>query len=87
MMTGPAIPIQPIRIVSHVRHVEWDKRTLKTTSMKLSPALIQAITLGVAVAALSSSCHQNEVNSGRTKEIKAKKEKPVRDNCPACGMG
>lgn len=86
MMTGPATPIHRIRIVSHVPHVEWDKH-LKTSSMKLSPALLQAITLGVAVAALSSSCHQNEVNSGRTKEVKAKKEKPVRGNCPACGMG
>lgn len=55
--------------------------------MKLSPALLQAITLGIAVSALSSSCHQNEVNSGGTKEVKAKKERPVKTNCPACGMG
>jgi hypothetical protein len=56
--------------------------------MKLSPALLQAITLGIAVSTLTSSCKQNEVNSGHTKEIKAKKStKPVRDNCPACGMG
>lgn len=55
--------------------------------MKLSPILLQSIALGIAVSTLSASCHQNEVNSGGTKEAKAKKERPVKSNCPACGMG
>ncbi len=61
--------------------------------MKLSPALLQAITLGIAVSTVSSSCQQNELNSGMTKKEKkenARKEKENSrsyKNCPACGMG
>jgi hypothetical protein len=58
--------------------------------MKLSSSLLQAITLGIAVGTLSSSCQKNEVNSGTAKHEnikKDKKNKSVRDNCPSCGMG
>jgi hypothetical protein len=61
--------------------------------MKLSANLLQAMTIGVALSTLSSSCQQNEVNSGMTKKEKrenARKEKENPSsykNCPACGMG
>ena len=58
--------------------------------MKLSSSLLQAITLGIAVGTLSSSCQKNEVNSGTAKHENIKKEKKgksARNNCPACGMG
>lgn len=58
--------------------------------MKLSPYLLQAISLGIAVTTLASSCHPNEVTSGTAKQEKSKKGKtdqPVKNSCPACGMG
>ena len=57
--------------------------------MKLSAHLLQAVAIGVAVSSVHSF-KQNEVNSGRVKQVKTekgKKVKPVRDNCPACGRG
>ncbi len=64
--------------------------------MKLSSTLLQAITLGIAVSSMSSSCQKNEVNSGRTQEAKMKPSKKTESrgkehkkgySCPACGMG
>jgi hypothetical protein len=61
--------------------------------MKLSANMLQAITVGVAVSTLSSSCRQNEVNSGMTKKEKKERARQEKENsssyknCPACGMG
>lgn len=59
--------------------------------------MLQAITLGIAVSSMSSSCQKNDVNSGKPKEAKMKASKNseskgkepgrVRKSCPACGMG
>lgn len=61
--------------------------------MKLSPSLLQAISFGIAVSVVSSSCQKNEVNSGMTKKEKKENTRKEKENprsyknCPACGMG
>lgn len=60
--------------------------------MKLSASLLKAIAVGTSVAALTASCHPDEVKSGeKTKSEKAtkKQEEPpsMHHDCPACGMG
>ena len=82
------------QIANPARHAEWDNSTfLSFFFMKLPANLLQAITVGVAVSTLSSSCQQNEVNSGLTKKEKKEKARQEKKNpsayknCPACGMG
>lgn len=61
--------------------------------MKLPANLLQAISIGVAISTLTSSCQQNEVNSGVTRKEKKEKARQEKENssayknCPACGMG
>lgn len=63
--------------------------------MKLSTSLLQAITLGVSVTALSAaatSCekqkikeNQERINDSKTSGSDTNQAHP--DSCPACGMG
>lgn len=60
--------------------------------MKLSASLLKAIAVGTSVAALSASCHPDEVKSGEKdkyeKATKKQEEAPsMHDDCPTCGMG
>jgi len=61
--------------------------------MKLSIALLQAITLGISVSTATTSCKRDDVKSGAIKKEK-KGEQPnskiapsAHGKCPACGMG
>ncbi|HLP55880.1 MAG TPA: hypothetical protein VK151_12675 [Fluviicola sp.] len=60
--------------------------------MKLSASLLKAIAVGTSVAALTASCHPDEVKSGeKAKHEKASKKQEetpsMHRDCPACGMG
>lgn len=56
--------------------------------MKLSSSLLQAITLGVSVTAVTTiitSCEKQKIN--QNKEQIDNKSHSENDDCPACGMG
>ncbi|WP_300666673.1 hypothetical protein [Fluviicola sp.] len=63
--------------------------------MKLSTSLLQAITLGVSVTALTAtvtSCEKEDFSKNKERITNNQSGQPVQnatnpDCCPACGMG
>ncbi|MNV12872.1 hypothetical protein D3C71_1034930 [compost metagenome] len=63
--------------------------------MKLSSSLLQAITLGVSVTALTAtitSCEKEDFSKNKERITNTQSGQPVQnathpDACPACGMG
>lgn len=66
--------------------------TLTKQVMKLSASLLKAIAVGTSVAALTASCHPDEVKSGEKNKYEKTTKKTddtpsMHHDCPACGMG
>lgn len=61
--------------------------------MKLQQSLMCALVVGISSGALLIACQQDDVKSGTVKTTLKKADKkeepvkPVKDDCPMCGMG
>lgn len=63
---------------------------LNFNAMKLSASLLQAITLGVSIAAVTAgttSCEKEKITKRDTTENGRTDDNSTPGTCPACGMG